>query len=121
MMIKMPGGRKGNIKVDGAFQDVTLKPIPGSEEFGGYKAQEEQISAVGGPTPGLQEAVAATGGMPGYKPEDIFAKPKERIDESGLADTQKQEIVDLPNDINLDIIKEIIQNNYGYRIKRRFK
>ena len=117
-MIKMPGGRKP--KVDGAFQDVALKPIPGSGEFGGYKAQEEQIDAVGNPIVTPAE-VMATGGMPQYKPEDIFAKPTERIDESGLADTQKQEIVDLPNDINLDIIKEIIQNNYGYRIKRRFK
>jgi len=113
----MPGGRK--TKIDGAFQDVTLKPIPGSDEFGGYKAQENQIDAVGTPPADMlipQDAAAMQ-----YKPEDIFAKFTEREDESGLADTQKQEIVDLPNDINLDIIKEIIQNNYGYRIKRRFK
>ena len=114
----MPGGRKP--KVDGAFQDVTLKPIPGSGEFGGYKAQEEQIDAVGNPIVTPAE-VMATGGMPQYTPEDIFAKPTERQDESGLADTQAQEVVNLPIDTNLDVIKEIIQNNYGYKIRRRFR
>jgi hypothetical protein len=113
----MPGGRKP--KIDGAFQDVTLKPIPGSDKFGGYTQQENQIDAVGKPPADmfLPEDAAAMQ----YKPEDIFAKPTERKDESGLADTQAQEVVNLPIDTNLDVIKEIIQNNYGYKIRRRFR
>jgi len=113
----MPGGRKGNIKVDGAFQDVTLKPIPGSEEFGGYKAQEEQIDAVGNPIVTPAE-VMATGGMPQYKPEDIFAKPTERINESGLADTQPQQIVQLPPNTDTQILIELIKEKAPITIQR---
>lgn len=106
----MPGGRKGKTpKIDGAYQDLVLKPIPGSDEYRGYTNQEEQISAVGGPPPGLQQQVAATGGMPRYKPEDIFAKPTERINESGLADTQPQQIVELPPATDTQILIELIK------------
>ena len=39
--------RKSAPKVDGAYQDATLKPIPDPDTFGGRKQQEAQIAAVG--------------------------------------------------------------------------
>jgi hypothetical protein len=35
--------KETDMKVDGAFQDAVLKPIPGTGDFGGYQAQENQI------------------------------------------------------------------------------
>lgn len=103
----MTGGRKP--KIDGAYQDLVLKPIPGSGEFGGYKAQEEQIDAVSNPIVTPSE-VMATGGMPQYRPEDIFAKGTERQDEPGTFDSNPQQTVSLPvgsdTQILIDLIKE---------------
>jgi hypothetical protein len=102
----MPGQRKP--KIDGAFQDLVLKPIPGSDEFGGYTQQEEQIAAVGGPPAGLAQEVTATGGMP-YKPEDIFAKGTEREGEPGTFDSTPQDVVSLPVGTDTQILIELIK------------
>lgn len=110
----MPGGRKP--KIDGAFQDLTLKPIPGSDEFGGYTQQEKQIAAVGKPPSDmlLQEDVAAMQ----YKPEDIFAKGTEREDESGTFDSTPQNVVSLPAGTDTQILIELIKEKAPITIQR---
>jgi hypothetical protein len=104
-MVTMPGGRKP--KIDGAFQDVVLKPIPGSDEFGGYTQQEEQIAAVGKPPSDMllpQDAAAMQ-----YTPEDIFAKGTERQDEPGTFDSNPQQTVSLPVGTDTQILIELIK------------
>jgi hypothetical protein len=110
----MPGGRKP--KVDGAYQDLTLKPIPGSDEFGGYTQQEEQIAAVGTPPSDMlipQDAAAMQ-----YKPEDIFAKGTERQDEAGTFDSTPQDVVSLPVGTDIQILVELIKEKAPVTIQR---
>jgi len=99
----MPGGRKP--KVDGAFQDAVLKPIPGTGDFGSYTQQEEQIAAV----PMIKDEVMATGGMPQYTPEDILSKPTERADEPGTFDSTPQQAVSMPVGTDTQILIELIK------------
>jgi len=101
----MPGGRKP--KIDGAYQDLTLKPIPGSDEYGGYKAQEDQIAAV------KQEVEDTMGmptvaNMPQFQPQDIF-RTSEREEESGLQNTNMQEVVPIDQNTNTQILIDMIK------------
>ncbi len=110
----MPGGRKP--KVDGAYQDLTLKPIPGSDKFGGYTQQEEQIAAVGSPPSNMlipQDAAAMQ-----YKPEDIFSKGTERQDEAGTFDSTPQDVVSLPVGTDTQILVELIKEKAPVTIQR---
>ena len=104
-MITMPGGRKP--KIDGAYQDLVLKPIPGSDEFGGYKQQEEQIAAVNQSS--TAEALPQGGAPMQYTPEDIFAKGTEREDEPGTFDSNPQKTVSLPVGSDTQILIELIK------------
>lgn len=67
--------RKSAPKVDGAYQDATLKPIPDPDTFGGRKQQEAQIAAVG-------NEAAETGGVPDVRnmPQPMnIAAPTNRV------------------------------------------
>jgi len=101
----MPGGRKP--KIDGAYQDLTLKPIPGSDEYRGYTNQEEQIAAV-------KQEVEDTMGMPNvanmpqFQPQDIY-RTSEREEESGLQNTNMQEVVPIDQNTNTQILIDMIK------------
>tara|TARA_B100001094_G_scaffold242596_1_gene238660 strand:+ start:1167 stop:1529 length:363 start_codon:yes stop_codon:yes gene_type:complete len=103
-------------KLDGAYAD--LKAIP-DDEYGGRTKQEAQIGAV-------QREVQQSGGapslsaLPQYSPEDVLGKPTENMDESIFADSSKQQTESLPSGTNTQILLDIIQNNYGYMVRRRF-
>ena len=105
-----------DVKIDGAYAD--LKAIP-DDEFGGRANQERQIAA-------LKAEVENTGGLPNvgnlsqYTPEDVLSKTTEKVNESIFADSSKQQTESLPSGTNTQILLDIIQNNYGYMVRRRF-
>ena len=101
----MPGGRKP--KVDGAYQDLALKPIPGSDEYGGYKAQEDQIAAVNQAADNTI-GMPTVGSMPQYTPQDLF-RETENPKESGLANTNMQEVVQIDQNTNTQILIDMIK------------
>ena len=102
-------------KLDGAYAD--LQAIP-DDEYGGRTQQEAQIGAI-------QREVQQTSGaptlgnLPQYTPEDVLGKPTENMGESIFADSSKQ-TESLPSGTNTQILLDIIQNNYGYMVRRRF-
>ncbi len=119
----MPRGRKPSTlkqatdtKLDGAYAD--LQAIP-DDEYGGRTQQEAQIGAI-------QREVQQTSGaptlgnLPQYTPEDVLGKPTENVNESIFADSSKQQTQSLPAGSNTQILLDIIQNNYGYMVRRMF-
>lgn len=113
----MPGGRKPSkltqntdTKLDGAYAD--LKAIP-DDEYGGRAQQQAGIDAV------KRETTTTTGGMPNIgEMQDVF-RNTERTNEPGNALGVEQNI-QMPDGTNTQILKEIIQNNYGYKVRSRF-
>jgi len=106
--------KQTDMKVDGAFPDLTLKPIPGAEEYGGYKAQEEQIAAVGGPPPeatGVQEAAAFTQALQPQPLPNIYGT-SDRPLESVRQDTAGDSFVELPPATNVKVTREILKRFY---------
>jgi hypothetical protein len=117
----MPRGRKPSTlkqmtdtKVDGAYAD--LKAIP-DDEFGGRLLQEDMIA--------LQRSRAAsdTGVTPsqvrGFEAQDI-ARLSERESESIMADSTRGTQTTLPSGTNTQVLVDMIKNNYGYFVSRRF-
>lgn len=117
----MPRGRKPSTlkqmtdtKLDGAYAD--LEAIPG-DEFGGRLLQEDMIA--------LQRSREAsnTGVTPsqvrGFEAQDI-ARLSERESESIMADSTRGTQTTLPSGTNTQVLVDMIKNNYGYFVSRRF-
>lgn len=118
----MPRGRKPSqlkqatdTKLDGAYAD--LKAIP-DDEFGGRMLQEDIIALQG------ERARSTTGITPsevsGFEPQDI-ARKTEREGESILTDSTAMQDTTLPSGTNTQILIDMIQDNYGYFVRRRFE
>jgi hypothetical protein len=109
--------KETDMKVDGAFQDAVLKPIPGTGDFGGYQAQEEQIAAVGGPpadmlTPDDAAALEASRAAALAKPLPNIYGISDRPLESVRQDTAGDSFVELPPATNLKVTREILKRFY---------
>ena len=118
----MPRGRKPSTlkqmtdtKLDGAYAD--LKAIP-DDKFGGRLAQEDMIA--------LQRSRAASdtgvtasqvGGK--FEAQDI-ARMTERESESIMSDSTRGTQTTLPSGTNTQILVDMIKDNYGYFVSRRF-
>ena len=100
-------------KVDGAYQDAVLKPIPGTGDFGSYQGQEEQIAAVGAPPPGLAEQVVQTNGVPQAPQVPNIYGVSDRPLESVRQDTAGDSFVELPPASNLQVTKELLKRFYA--------
>ena len=105
--------KETDMKVDGAFQDAVLKPIPGTGDFGGYQAQEEQIAAVGGPpeATGVQEAAAFTQALQPQPLPNIYGT-SDRPLESVRQDTAGDSFVELPPATNVKVTRELLKRFY---------
>jgi hypothetical protein len=101
--------KETDMKVDGAFQDAVLKPIPGTGDLGSYQAQENQIAAVGGPppeSPAVQQAAALAQPLP-----NIYGT-SDRPLESVRQDTAGDSFVELPPATNIKVTKELLKRFY---------
>ena len=117
----MPRGRKPSTlkqmtdtKVDGAYAD--LKVIP-DDEFGGRLLQEDMIALE-------RERVASDTGVTasqveGFEAQDI-ARLSERESESIMTDSTRGTQTTLPSGTNTQILVDMIKDNYGYFVSRRF-
>ena len=117
----MPRGRKPSTlkqmtdtKVDGAYGD--LESIPG-DEFGGRLLQEDMIALE-------RERVASDTGVTasqvrGFEAQDI-ARMTERESESIMADSTRGTQTTLPSGTNTQVLVDMIKDNYGYFVSRRF-
>lgn len=117
----MPRGRKPSTlkqmtdtKVDGAYAD--LEAIPG-DEFGGRLLQEDMIALE-------RERVASDTGVTasqvkGFEAQDI-ARLTERESESIMADSTRGTQTTLPSGTNTQVLVDMIKDNYGYFVSRRF-
>ena len=117
----MPRGRKPSTlkqmtdtKVDGAYAD--LKAIP-DDEFGGRLAQEDMIALE-------RERVASDTGVTasqvgGFEAQDI-ARLSERESESIMTDSTRGTQTTLPSGTNVQILVDLVKDNGGYFVSRRF-
>tara|TARA_R100001509_G_C4884147_1_gene221315 strand:- start:6857 stop:7213 length:357 start_codon:yes stop_codon:yes gene_type:complete len=117
----MPRGRKPSTlkqmtdtKVDGAYAD--LEAIPG-DEFGGRLLQEDMIALE-------RERVASDTGVTasqvrGFEAQDI-ARLTERESESIMTDSTRGTQTTLPSGTNTQVLVDMIKDNYGYFVSRRF-
>lgn len=117
----MPRGRKPSTlkqmtdtKVDGAYAD--LEAIPG-DEFGGRLLQEDMIALE-------RERVASDTGVTasqvrGFESQDI-ARMTERESESIMTDSTRGTQTTLPSGTNTQVLVDMIKDNYGYFVSRRF-
>ena len=117
----MPRGRKPSTlkqmtdtKVDGAYAD--LEAIPG-DEFGGRLLQEDMIALE-------RERVSSDTGVTasqvrGFEAQDI-ARLTERESESIMADSTRGTQTTLPSGTNTQVLVDMIKDNYGYFVSRRF-
>jgi len=109
--------KETDMKVDGAFQDAVLKPIPGTDEFGAYQAQEQQISAVGGPpadmlTPDDAAALEASRAAALAQPLPNIYGTSDRPLESVRQDTAGDSFVELPPATNIKVTRELLKRFY---------
>jgi len=104
--------KQTDMKVDGAFQDAVLKPIPGTGDLGSYQAQENQIAAVAPPeATGVQEAAAFTQALQSQPLPNIYGV-SDRPLESVRQDTVGDSFVELPPATNIQVTRELLKRFY---------
>ena len=101
--------KQTDMKVDGAFQDAVLKPIPGTGDLGSYQAQENQIAAVGGPPPEsplAQQTTAVPQPLPNIY--GVSDRPLESVKQDTVGDS----FVELPPATNIQVTRELLKRFY---------
>ena len=105
-MVRKSSSLKKNtdLKVDGAYADIVAPPRKKGDPTGQSTALTNQADAI---SPLAQEAVD-TGGMLNYQPQDIF-RPAENELETGLSDTNPQQVVQTNPNTNTQILIDMIK------------